>query len=153
MNSNTTTAANTSAKARKPRAPRAKKPVAENKIPETAPKAETKPATTAAQVAAALFILVTLPPVEKFEAGKGYWQIEIRDNAGKRYSDIYRTKDLNKAHELAEKMAAERRLQIVTKEPPKPWQPVNPDAGKDLGDVNDLTPQEVEDDNLEPTPF
>jgi hypothetical protein len=130
MNTNTTTdttttdtAANANA-SKKARTPRAKKAAAVT-APELLPTPEvTKPAThtatAAAQIAAAFFILVTLPPVEKFEAGKGYWQIEIKDEAGRRYSDIYRIKDLEKARDLAEKIAKDRKLPIVTQEPPAP---------------------------------
>jgi hypothetical protein len=79
------------------------------------------PAASAAVTAAiALCVLVTLPPMEKFEAGKGYWQIEIKDQQGKRYSDVYRVKELEKAHTLAEKIAKDRKLPIVTQEPPAP---------------------------------
>jgi hypothetical protein len=49
-----------------------------------------------------------------------YWQIEIRDQQGLRYSDVYRVKQLEKAHTLAEKIAKDRKLPIVTKEPPAP---------------------------------
>jgi hypothetical protein len=81
-------------------------------------KAPASAAVTAATIA--LCVLVTLPPKEKFDAGKGYWQIEIKDQQGQRYSDVYRTKDLEKAHTLAEKIAKDRKLPIVTQEPPAP---------------------------------
>ena len=77
------------------------------------------PGTCASTVATiALCVMVTLPPTEKFDAGKGYWQIEIKDRQGQRYSDVYRTKDLEMAHTLAEKIAKDRKLPIVTQEPP-----------------------------------
>ena len=76
--------------------------------------------TTTTAAALALCVMVTLPPKEKFEAGKGYWQIEIKDQQGQRYSDVYRTKDFEMAHTLAEKIAKDRKLTIVTQEPPAP---------------------------------
>ena len=82
------------------------------------------PATSAASTATALAlcVLVTLPPVWKLEDpnAKPYWQIEIKDQQGRRYSDVYRVKELEKAHTLAEKIAKDRKLPIVTKEPPAP---------------------------------
>ena len=86
----------------------------------------TKAATpsTCASTAAALglCVLVTLPPAWKVEDpdAKPYWQIEIRDQNNVRYSDVYRVKDLEKAHALAEKIAADRKLPITLKEPPAP---------------------------------
>ena len=86
----------------------------------------TKAATpgTCASTAAALglCVLVTLPPVWKVEDpnAKPYWQIEIRDQQGLRYSDVYRVKELEKAHDLAERIAKDRKLPIVTQEPPAP---------------------------------
>ena len=84
--------------------------------------AETTKAATCATTAAAiaLCVMVTLPPKEKFDAGKGYWQIEIKDQQGQRYSKTYRTKNLDMAHSLAEKIAASRDIPIVTQEPPAP---------------------------------
>jgi hypothetical protein len=160
-NTTTDTTANATAatKAKKPRSPRAKKAAATT-APELLPapeltKATTAPAThtatTAAQIAAAFFILVTLPPVEKFEAGKGYWQIEIRDSDDRRCSNVYRIKDLAKARELAEKMARDRGYPIVTKEPPAPSKAhpaaeeapagfPEPEAGQDYSDADEPTP-------------
>ena len=51
---------------------------------------------------------------------KPYWQIEIKDQQGRRYSDVYRVKELEKAHDLAERIAKDRKLPIVTQEPPAP---------------------------------
>ena len=82
------------------------------------------PATHAASTATALAlcVLVTLPPVWKLEdpKAKPYWQIEIKDQQGRRYSDVYRVKELEKAHDLAERIAKDRKLPIVTQEPPAP---------------------------------
>jgi len=82
------------------------------------------PATHAASTATALAlcVLVTLPPVWKLEDpnAKPYWQIEIKDQQGRRYSDVYRVKELEKAHDLAERIAKDRKLPIVTQEPPAP---------------------------------
>ena len=82
------------------------------------------PATSAASTAATLglCVLVTLPPAWKVEDpnAKPYWQIEIRDQQGLRYSDVYRVKQLEKARDLAEKIAKDRKLPIVTQEPPAP---------------------------------
>ena len=84
----------------------------------------TAPATHAASTATALAlcVLVTLPPVWKLEDpnAKPYWQIEIKDQQGRRYSDVYRVKELEKAHDLAERIAKDRKLPIVTQEPPAP---------------------------------
>ena len=183
MNTTTTTTSTTTAsaeakKTRAPRKPRAKKddatkpaelllpPPAEIKIPAEAPKAPapTNTATAArAAVAAALCVFVTLPPVEKFQQGLGYWQIEIKDETGRRYSDIYRIKDLDKARDLAEKMARDRKLPIITQEPPSPRQLEQTRIELDVGDLHDITPEEAEQDtpkvgldfadNDEPTPF
>ena len=73
-------------------------------------------------LALGLCVLVTLPPVWKVEDpnAKPYWQIEIRDQNGVRYSDVYRVKELEKAHGLAERIAKDRKLPIVTQEPPAP---------------------------------
>ena len=87
---------------------------------------QSKPAAPSACASAAavisLCVLVTLPPVWKVEDpnAKPYWQIEIRDQQGLRYSDVYRVKELEKAHTLAEKIAKDRKLPIVTQEPPAP---------------------------------
>ena len=82
------------------------------------------PVTHAASTVAALSlcVLVTLPPVWKLEDpnAKPYWQIEIKDQQGRRYSDVYRVKQLEKAHDLAERIAKDRKLPIVTQEPPAP---------------------------------
>ena len=91
-------------------------------------KTNTKKTNTAEQTAAntvaalSLCVLVTLPPVWKVEDpdAKPYWQIEIKDQQGRRYSDVYRVKELEKAHTLAEKIAKDRKLPIVTQEPPAP---------------------------------
>ena len=182
MNTTTTTTSTTTAEAKKPRAPRkprakkddATKPVEtaqeaakDTKPVQEAPKA-TAPANTAtsaarAAVAAALCVFVTLPPVEKFQQGLGYWHIEIKDEAGRRYSDIYRIKDLDKARDLAEKMARDRKLPIITQEPPSPRQLEQTRIELDVGDLHDITPEEAEQDtpkvgldfadNDEPTPF
>ena len=87
---------------------------------------QSKPAAPSACASAAavisLCVLVTLPPVWKLEDpnAKPYWQIEIRDQNGLRYSDVYRVKQLEKAHDLAERIAKDRKLPIVTQEPPAP---------------------------------
>ena len=49
-----------------------------------------------------------------------YWQIEVKDQQGRRYSDVYRVKELEKARDLAERIAKDRKLPIVTQEPPAP---------------------------------
>ena len=80
------------------------------------------PAANAATTVAALSlcVLVTLPPVWKMENpdARPYWQIEIKDQQGLRYSDVYRVKELEKARDLAERIAKDRKLPIVTQEPP-----------------------------------
>ena len=90
------------------------------------------PATHAASTATALAlcVLVTLPPVWKLEDpnAKPYWQIEIKDQQGRRYSDVYRVKQLDKARDLAEKIAKDRKLPIVTQEPPEPRKPQTAEA-------------------------
>ena len=90
------------------------------------------PATSAASTATALAlcVLVTLPPVWKLEDpnAKPYWQIEIKDQQGRRYSDVYRVKQLDKARDLAEKIAKDRKLPIVTQEPPEPRKPQTAEA-------------------------
>ena len=101
-----------------------------------------------AATALGLCVLVTLPPAWKVEDpnAKPYWQIEIRDQQGLRYSDVYRVKQLEKAHTLAEKIAKDRKLPIVTKEPPAPRkaQPTaeaeaapmpDPEAGEDYDET------------------
>jgi hypothetical protein len=73
-----------------------------------------------------------------------YWQIEIKDQQGRRYSDVYRVKELEKAHDLAERIAKDRKLPIVTQEPPAPRkaQPEaevvpmpDPEAGEDYDEA------------------
>ena len=121
----------------------------------TAEAAETTKAatpSTCASTAAALglCVLVTLPPVWKVEDpnAKPYWQIEIRDQNGLRYSDVYRVKELEKAHDLAERIAKDRKLPIVTQEPPAPRkaqpaavaEPIPmPDPEEDSADEDDAT--------------
>ena len=97
------------------------------------PEAKAIAAATGATVSAlALCVLVTLPPVEKFEAGKGYWQIEIADQKGQRYSNVYRCTSLDKAKDLAGKMANERHIPIITKEPPPARTVTSPDPAETL---------------------
>jgi len=104
------------------------------------------PAPAANAVAAlSLCVLVTLPPAWKMESpdARPYWQIEIKDQQGRRYSDVYRVKELEKARGLAERIAKERKLPIVTQEPPAPKkaQPVeavpmpDPEAGEDYDEA------------------
>jgi len=84
------------------------------------------PVTAASAVAAlGLCVLVTLPPAWKMETpdARPYWQIEIKDQQGRRYSDVYRVKELEKARDLAERIAKDRKLPIVTQEPPAPKKP------------------------------
>lgn len=85
-------------------------------------KATTPSACASTAAALGLCVLVTLPPAWKVEDpnAKPYWQIEIRDQQGLRYSDVYRVKELEKAHTLAEKIAKDRKLPIVTQDPPAP---------------------------------
>ena len=82
------------------------------------------PAANAATTVAALSlcVLVTLPPAWKMENpdARPYWQIEVKDQQGHRYSDVYRVKELDKARDLAERIAKDRKLPIVTQEPPEP---------------------------------
>jgi len=113
-----------------------------------------KPAAPSACASAAavisLCVLVTLPPVWKLEDpnAKPYWQIEIRDQQGRRYSDVYRVKELEKAHDLAERIAKDRKLPIVTQDPPAPKkiqpaavaEPIPmPDPEEDSEDEDDTT--------------
>ena len=68
----------------------------------------------------ALCVLVTLPPTWKMKSPNvtPYWQIEVADQkTGRRFSNTYRVTSLDKAHSLAERIARERKLEIVTKEP------------------------------------
>ena len=101
-----------------------KKTTAKKATTEAAETTKAATPSTCASTAAALglCVLVTLPPAWKVEDpnAKPYWQIEIRDQQGLRYSDVYRVKELEKAHTLAEKIAKDRKLPIVTKEPPAP---------------------------------
>jgi hypothetical protein len=87
----------------------------------------TAPAASAANTVAALSlcVLVTLPPAWKMESpdARPYWQIEVKDQQGRRYSDVYRVKELEKARDLAERIAKDRKLPIVTQEPPAPKMP------------------------------
>jgi hypothetical protein len=87
-----------------------------------APAASHNPTTAAVSTAIALglAVFVTLPPAEKFNdpTAKPYWQIEIKDKAGQRYSNVYRVTDLGRAHNLAEKIATERKIPIITQELP-----------------------------------
>ena len=78
-----------------------------------------------AAAALGLCVLVTLPPAWKMESpdARPYWQIEIKDQQGRRYSDVYRVKELEKARDLAERIAKDRKLPIVTQEPPAPKKP------------------------------
>ena len=103
-------------------------------------------ATVTTAAAISLCVLVTLPPVEKFENpdARPYWQIEIKDQSGRRYSDVYRVKELEKARDLAQRIAADRKLPIVTREPPAPKkaqpapEPVpmpDPEAGTDFDEA------------------
>ena len=110
--SNTNTDTTTAKAVRKPRA---------KKVDETtAVTAASAAAVTAATLG--LCVLVTLPPLWKVEDpnARPYWQIEIRDQQGQRYSNVYRLKELEKARALAEKIASDRKLPIVTQEPPAP---------------------------------
>ena len=118
MNNTNTTTTDTAKAARKPRA----KKTSEDTVLAAAAGA----AVTAATLA--LCVMVTLPPKEKFDAGKGYWQIEIKDQQGQRYSKTYRTKNLDMAHSLAQKIAASRDIPIVTQEPPAPRAKANEPA-------------------------
>ena len=128
----------------------AKKATATEQTAETAkaPAPATHTASTA--TALALCVLVTLPPVWKLEDpnAKPYWQIEIKDQQGRRYSDVYRVKELEKAHDLAERIAKDRKLPIVTQEPPAPRkaqptaaaEPIPmPDPEEDSADEDDAT--------------
>ena len=105
------------------------------------------PATHAASAVAALglCVLVTLPPEWKMETpdARPYWQIEIKDQQGRRYSDVYRVKELEKARDLAERIARDRKLPIVTQEPPAPRQaaPAEPVPMPDPeADAEEVTP-------------
>ena len=109
------------------------------------------PSACASAVAAlSLCVLVTLPPVWKVEDpnARPYWQIEIKDQQGRRYSDVYRVKELEKAHDLAERIAKDRKLPIVTQDPPAPKkiqpaavaEPIPmPDPEEDSEDEDDTT--------------
>ena len=100
----------------------AKKAATTEQTAETAKAAAPATHTASTATALALCVLVTLPPVWKLEDpnAKPYWQIEIKDQQGRRYSDVYRVKQLEKAHDLAERIAKDRKLPIVTQEPPAP---------------------------------
>ena len=100
----------------------AKKAATTEQTAETAKAAAPATHTASTATALALCVLVTLPPVWKLEdpKAKPYWQIEIKDQQGRRYSDVYRVKELEKAHDLAERIAKDRKLPIVTQEPPAP---------------------------------
>ena len=52
-------------------------------------------------------MIVTLPPAWKFNVPdrKAYYQIEVKDTQGNRYSDTYRITDKDRAKALAEKIA------------------------------------------------
>ena len=98
----------------------AKKAATEQTAEQSKPAAPSACASAAAVIS--LCVLVTLPPAWKLEDpnAKPYWQIEIKDQQGRRYSDVYRVKQLEKAHDLAERIAKDRKLPIVTQEPPAP---------------------------------
>ena len=73
-------------------------------------------AATAAAIAMA--VVFTPPPVWKAESGQvPYWQIEIRDSKGNRYSNVYRATAEDRAKALAKKIALDRNLPIVAKDP------------------------------------
>ena len=73
-------------------------------------------------IATASFVLVTLPPVEKFVAGRGYYKIELRDQNHVPYGKAYHTKSLDTAKALAAKIAHDRKAEIVTIEANIPMQ-------------------------------
>ena len=109
---------------------------------QTAETAKAPAPATNTVAALSLCVLVTLPPAWKMESpdARPYWQIEIKDQQGRRYSDVYRVKALEKARDLAERIAKDRKLPIVTQEPPAPKQaePVpmaDPEAGEDYDEA------------------
>jgi hypothetical protein len=87
-------------------------------VPPTPPAAYAGKTASAASTAYAILgcaVIATLPPLWKMANPEGpapYWQIEIKDSQGKRYSDVYRVKDLEKAHTLAEKIARDRGIPL-----------------------------------------
>jgi hypothetical protein len=75
-------------------------------------------ANTVSNIATALFVLVTLPPAEKFDQGRGYYKIELRNAEKQLLSKAYHTKNPTTAKALAEKIAHDRKAEIVTTEIP-----------------------------------
>ena len=80
-------------------------------------KAEAKAAAVTG-LAAALFVVVTLPPVAKFEQGLGYYTVELRNFERQLVGKSYHTKSTATAKALAEKIAHDRNAEIVTVEIP-----------------------------------
>ena len=110
--------------------------------------------THAAQAAATaavlgLAVMFTHPPAWKLQSKTGvpYWQVEIKDTQGNRYSDVYRMRDQERALALAQRISADRHLPLKINGTPAP-------AETDVGDTDDLTPEEAaEEDRGETCPF
>ena len=83
-------------------------------------------ANTVSNIATALIVLVTLPPVEKFEQGKGYYKIELQNELKQPVSKAYHTKSVVTAKALAEKIAHDRKATIVTTEITRAQKPEAP---------------------------
>ena len=97
---------------------------------QTAPSAAKSTATAAILGLAVIF---TPPPAWKLQSKTGvpYWQVEIKDAQGNRYSDVYRCKSQTRADELAHEIAKERKLPIK-------FNGTANASELDVGDTNDL---------------
>lgn len=100
-----------------------KKNAKTNKQAAETAKNETHMGTAGAATTAAILglaVIFTPPPEWKQARKEGptpYWQVEIKDAQGKRYSDVYRVKDPDNALTLAHQMAKDRKIPLTVREP------------------------------------
>ena len=112
-------------------------------------------ATSNTAAAIGLFVLVTLPPMEKWKdpTQRVYWQVQVKDNAGITYGNAYRVTDMGRAKALAGKIAQDRKIPIVTAEAPTITEAPAGNVWLDQGDLQDTTPDEALSFFDEPLPF
>ena len=108
--------------------------------------------TSSTAAAIGLFVLVTLPPMEKWKdpTQRVYWQVQVKDNAGITYGNAYRVTDMGRAKALAGKIAQDRKIPIVTAEAPSITEASRGNVWLDQGDLHDITPEEAADGELLP---
>lgn len=170
MSKNTANTETSSTTGKKPRAPRkvktAEHPAAA--APDAAPKTPAAGNTVSTLTKYAILgcaVIVTLPPAWKFNVPdrKPYYQIEVKDTQGNRYSDTYRITDKARAKTLAETIAKDRGIplkvfEIVDKPAPEPTGPTQQMLDGSLepwtpnDDVQDLEPEDPGE-FADPTPF